>query len=139
MSYDLEKELDKLNKKKIKTPIVPPIPDDDLIKQYEMEIDIKFPSDYKKFIKKVGYAIYNGLDNILLSPDLNNPRALISVINDARESGLPHDWLPIVDSNADYYCIRPDGKVTFWSNNGTTDEVWNDLATWIHEVWIEGN
>ncbi|WP_410007261.1 SMI1/KNR4 family protein [Bartonella sp. HY406] len=42
-----------MKQKNIKTPIVSPIPDDNLIKQYEMETYIKFPSDYKKFIKRL--------------------------------------------------------------------------------------
>jgi len=39
----------------------------------------------------------------------------------------------------DYYCIDNQGRIRFWSHNGTTDESWKNLATWIEDVWIGEN
>ena len=50
---------------------------------------------------------------------------------------LPRRLLPFCADNGDYYCFAPDGTVKFWSHNGTTDESWPDLASWIKQVWIE--
>jgi len=49
--------------------------------------------------------------------------------------GVPGDWLPFCQDNADYFCL--DGRIVrYWSHDGETDEQWPDLGTWISEVWI---
>ena len=60
-------------------------------------------------------------------------------IKEGRQVGVPVDWLPICEDNGDYYCFVPDGKIRFWDHNGASDEHWPDLATWVKEVWIDGN
>src|SRR5262249_51831625 len=52
------------------------------------------------------------------------------------EMELPKKLLPICEDNGDYYCMNAKGEVVFWSHNGSTDEKWKNLATWIEEVWI---
>jgi len=89
--------------------------------------------------KNLPYLSYNGFEPLLFIGDPDYHLDLLSAVRDAREMGLPTDWLPIMDSNADYYAVRPDGKVAFWSHNGSTDEEWENIATWVCEVWIGGN
>lgn len=59
-------------------------------------------------------------------------------LKQARELGVPHDWLPICEDNGNYYCITPDGKIRYWDHNGATTEEWSNLAVWVKEVWAEG-
>ena len=53
--------------------------------------------------------------------------------------GVPEDWIPICEDNSNFYCYTPDGTIRYWDHNGANDESWPNLATWIKEVWIEGN
>lgn len=117
-----------------------PLPDDELIEKYEQMTNIAFPEDYKVFLKSVSNAFVGFMSPFTVNQDISVRHGdLIAGINDARKVGVPEDWLPICEDNGDYYCIVPDGKVRFWDHNGTNNESWPDLATWIKEVWIEGN
>ena len=64
---------------------------------------------------------------------------LPSVVESARQWGVPADLIPICEDNSDFYCMNERGEVVFWSHDGWTDEKWPDLATWIEAVWIGGN
>jgi hypothetical protein len=63
---------------------------------------------------------------------------LLNVVADARAYEVPDDLVPICEDNADFYCMTGLGEIVYWSHDGTTDERWPDLATWIREVWIAG-
>jgi len=139
MKYVLEKEIENLNKKKLDLPKKQILPDNKILDRYEDILKIKFSDEYRNFIKKVGYIICNGMDNLNLTEDQSSRRDLIKYTEMARELGLPKNWLPIVEDNGDYYCLRPDGKVVFWSHDGSSDEEWESIAAWIHEVWIGSN
>jgi hypothetical protein len=49
---------------------------------------------------------------------------------------VPQHLLLFCENNGDYYCIDSSGKIVYWDHNGSTDEIWRNLATWIEEVWI---
>nr|WP_245150858.1 SMI1/KNR4 family protein [Pseudomonas fluorescens] len=40
--------------------------------------------------------------------------------------------------DGNYYCLLEDGSVSYWSHDGTSNEVWPSLASWIKQAWIEG-
>lgn len=114
------------------------LPDDVLIEKYERETDFIFPSDYKMFLKSVSNAFIGFMSPFTLSAAVSGgPGDLIGGIRDARKSGVPGEWLPICEDNGDYYCLTPDGSVHFWDHNGSSNEVWPDLATWAKMVWLE--
>jgi hypothetical protein len=54
------------------------------------------------------------------------------------EMDVPLTLLPICEDNGDYYCLNKKGEIEFWTSNGATDQKWQDLATWIKEIWIDG-
>lgn len=116
-----------------------PLPDDELIKQYEKEIGFNFTSDYKEAIKTVGNIFYGTIDLLSLTKERNYYGELAPALADAREQGLPETWLPISEDNGSYYCIDPEGIVRYWTTDGYSDDHWPDLASWIKEVWIDGN
>jgi len=115
----------------------PTLPTDALLADYEKRLGLCFHPDFRYFIKKVGYASCNGLSNLTLGePRLDD---LLEYSQYAKEIGVPHDWLPIMHDNGDYFCLKPDGTVVFWSHNGLVDEQWDSLADWIEDVWVDGN
>lgn len=40
------------------------------------------------------------------------------MLDEAREQGLPDDWLPICEYNGCYYCLTPNGTVRYWTLDG---------------------
>lgn len=116
-----------------------PLPDDALIAQYEKATGFTFSSDYKKVLKEVSNIFYGSLDLLSVTKDKNQYGELLTVLNEARKQGLPHDLLPICEDNSNYYCLDCEGSVRYWSHDGYDNEKWPNLATWIKEVWIDGN
>ncbi|WP_215755505.1 SMI1/KNR4 family protein [Acetobacter sp. P5B1] len=115
-----------------------PLPDDFLIREYEKNIGLKFPNDYKKILKNVSNAFVGYISLLTLNKEMGGIYGeLLTTLKEARAQGLPKTWLPICEDNGDYYCILPDGKISFWSHNGVSHETWPNLATWAEEVWLE--
>jgi len=135
----LKQAIARLLQQKDDLPVTHVLPCDALLDEYEQRLEIGFHQDFRDFIKQVGYASCNGLENLTLSQEPLNDGDLLEYSRYAREIGVPKDWLPIMHDNGDYFCLKPDGTVVFWSHNGTTDEQWNNLAAWIENVWLDGN
>lgn len=115
------------------------LPDDGLIIEYEKNTGFTFSSDYKKVLKEVGNIFYGTIELLSLTKDKACYGELISALSDARQQGLPYDWLPICEDNGSYYCITPEGIIRYWTTDGYSNDKWPNLASWINEVWIEGN
>jgi len=139
MSRNVVEELKELSKIADDDTMLYTLPSDDVLKMYQDEIGISFNEETKIYFKNLPYLAYNGLEPLLLMRNPDSWRDLLRAVRDGREVGLPTDWLPIMEDNGDYYAVRPDGRVAFWSHNGITDEEWENIASWIREVWIEGN
>jgi len=134
----LKPVLDELKRLRFKLRIEQILPTDEIIDDYESDIGMKFSDDYRFFLKEASDSLHNGKDALRVTQERNSPGELCEEIVQARKIGLPENWLPICEDNSNYYCLDGDGKVRFWDHNGTSDESWPDLATWIKEVWIEG-
>ncbi|CAI3939292.1 unnamed protein product [Commensalibacter communis] len=137
--YNIDDQVQILNSLKDDLEKQQKLPNDTLLNEYETILEIKFSDEYRDFIKNIEHVLYNGLDNSSMDGIVIDVRNLLECTKEARTIELPRNWLPIVEDNGDYYCVRPDGKVAFWSHNGSTDETWDNIATWIQDVWIGGN
>jgi len=103
----------------------------------ENRLGRKFPDDYRRYLLEASDVVYGTLEPAIVTPDAGH-LDLAEIAESAwDEKDLPRDLLPFCEDNGDYYCLTADGAIKFWSHNGTTDESWKDLATWIKEVWIE--
>lgn len=139
MDEKLEAAINELKAVRMTLPVAQYLPTDAVIDEYEKFIGSKFTQDYREFLKNASDSLYNGKAALRITEGRDHSRELASAIDDARSMGVPIDWLPFCEDNGDYYCILPDGTIRFWSPDGTSDESWPDLATWIKDVWIEGN
>ncbi|KGM27781.1 SMI1/KNR4 family protein [Photorhabdus luminescens] len=115
------------------------LPDDELLAQYERDIGFTFPNDYKKVLKEIGNVFYGSIGLLSVTKDKQNYGELSQSLEDARELGVPKDWLPICEDNGNYYCLLSDGQVRYWSHDGYSDEMWLDITDWLQQVWINGN
>jgi hypothetical protein len=116
-----------------------PLPDDSLIKQYEEDIGFSFSEDYKKVLKEIDNIFYGTIELLSVTRDKKDYRELAQALNDARELGIPKDWLPICEDNGSYYCLDSNENVRYWTGDGYSNDSWVDLTSWIKQVWINGN
>jgi hypothetical protein len=116
-----------------------PLPDDALIAQYEKDIGFSFSSDYRKLLKEVGNIYYGTIELLSVTADKKLYGELSTAINDAISIGVPESWLPICEDNGSYYCLDQQGCVRYWTGDGSNEEQWPDLASWVKDVWIDGN
>ncbi len=113
------------------------LPTADEVNAAERLLDTEFPADYRRYLLEASDVVYGTLEPAVVVPDAGY-FYLVKLAESAwAEMELPRNLLPICEDNGDYYCLNKDGEVCFWSHNGTTDEKWPDLATWIKEVWID--
>ncbi len=114
------------------------LPTENEVRAAEERLGLKFHEDYQRYLLEASDVVYATLEPAVVAPD-SGYLSLIEVAESAwGEMGMPRNLLPICEDNGDYYCLNEKGEVQFWSHNGTADEKWPDLATWIKEVWIEG-
>jgi hypothetical protein len=113
-----------------------PLPSERDLREAEERLGILLPSDLRRYLLEASDVVCGHKEPVTIGTD--DSTDLTTVVADAREVGVPSDLIPVCEDNGDFYCLTPSGEVIFWSHNGTTDERWPDLATWIHEVWIHG-
>ncbi|MQQ08376.1 SMI1/KNR4 family protein [Epibacterium sp. SM1979] len=110
----------------------------ELIARYERELGLEFCEDYKQFLLKVSQSFVGYLSPLRLDECMvSSPGELLDGVSNAREFGVPSEWLPFCEDNGDYYCLLSSGEVRFWDHNGASTEKWESLAVWIKEVWLE--
>jgi len=113
------------------------LPTEAEVNQAENTLGVKFPADYRQYLLEASDVVFGALEPALVTPDAGY-LSLVEVAESAwDEMELPRDLLPFCEDKGDYYCLAADGTVKFWSHNGSTDESWPDLASWIKQVWIE--
>ncbi|MBM0142173.1 MULTISPECIES: SMI1/KNR4 family protein [Pseudomonas syringae group] len=138
MDIDLNSAIAELKSSRIPLPRPQQLPDDELLNTYEQELGVSFPSAYRTFAKEASDSICNGKDALRLTASRDSPRELLDTVIEARQQGLPKSWIPICEDNGNYYCILEDGTVRYWSHDGSSNESWPNLASWIKQAWIDG-
>ena len=106
------------------------------VDEAENSLGLKFPEDYRRYLLEASDVVFGTLEPAIVTPDAGHLDLVEMAESAWEEMELPRELLPFCEDNGDYYCLSTDGTVKFWSHNGTTDESWPDLATWIEEVWI---
>ena len=131
---DVIAELRELNE-----PVPKPLrlPTADEVRAAEDQLAVKFPDDYRRYLREASDVVYGSREPAVVIPDAGH-LSLVEMAESAwDEMDVPRELLPFCEDNGDYYCLNNKGEVEYWSHDGATDEKWKDLATWIKEVWIE--
>lgn len=139
MIADIISAVAELKRRRLQLPKIQALPTDELLDSYERELGFDFPADYRYFLKEAGDSILNGKDALRVTFDRAGSRNLIINANNAWALGVSRDWLPFCEDNGNYYCITKMGGVRFWAHDGSSNEGWPNLATWIRSVWIDEN
>jgi len=132
---DVIEQLRSLNEE---VPIPLRLPTESEIESVENKLGFQFHPDYKKYLLEASDIVYGVLEPATISAESGHTY-LVAMAKEAWKIGVPRDVLPIVEDNGDYYCLDRDGHILFWTYNGFTNEIWENLANWIQEVWIGGN
>jgi hypothetical protein len=111
------------------------LPTKDEVTTAEEQLGVRFHPNYRRYLLEASDVVYDGVEPAQIT-DRESHTSLFEVVGGAREMELPEKLLPICEDNGSYFCMNAGGEVVYWDHNGTTDEKWPDLATWIAEVWI---
>lgn len=112
------------------------LPTESEVEQAQAALGVTFHPDYRKYLLAASDVVYGTTEPCTIVG--GGHTNLASVAADAWAMGVPRGLVPICEDNGDYFCMNGAGEVVFWSHDGTTDERWSDLATWIQRVWIDG-
>jgi hypothetical protein len=101
----------------------------------EKEIGTSFHPDFRRFLLEASDVVFGTMEPVTLTlPGAHTD--LRKVTSSARKAGVPKEWLPVCESNGDYFCLLPSGEIRFWSHDGASSESWSSLSEWIDEVWL---
>ncbi len=130
---DAIRELRSLNR-----PVPKPrrLPTEAEVDQAQASLGVTFHPDYRAFLLAASDVVYGTTEPCTIVG--GGHTSLATVAADAKAMGVPRDLVPICEENGDYFCMNGAGEVVYWSHDGTTEERWPDLASWIAQVWIEG-
>lgn len=131
---DIEQAIAQLRPLNEPVPKPPRLPTEDEVSAAERELGVQFPSDYRRYLLEASDVVYGTKEPCLLTLGPGH-LDLVTTAREAWKLGVPRAWLAFCEDNGDYYCLDG-GTVRFWSHNGSTDEHWPDLGTWITDVWI---
>ncbi|MGI2032772.1 SMI1/KNR4 family protein [Rhizobium panacihumi] len=115
-----------------------PLPDESVIQYVEAESGIRLHQDYRYFVQSVG-NIALAKELLYLRENREGRLNILRVIDEARQSGVPADWLPICRDNGDYYCLLPDGTVQLWTHDDMFEGRWPDLSEWVIDSFVHGD
>lgn len=133
----LDKAIKQLHKLNEPVPIPQRLPTVEEVNAAEKNLGVTFHSDYRRYLLEASDVVYGTLEPATIVPE-SDERNLWQMANEAwNQMELPRELLPICEDNGDYYCMNDKGQVVYWSHNGSTDEKWKNLATWIDQVWMD--
>jgi hypothetical protein len=132
---NLNDVFDELHSRAERVPRPLRLPTVDEVIAAERQIGLPFPADYRRFLLEASDVVLGTLEPATIC-DPTSHTHFPDVVASARAFGVPDDWIPICEDNADFYCLDPAGAVRFWSHNGATHDSWPNIATWLRDVWL---
>jgi hypothetical protein len=135
MPISLKQAIETLRALRDEVPIPARLPTEAEVAAAEEQLDVRFPPDYRYFLLHGSDVSYGVLEPAQVTPDAGHTD-LVSLARRAWAEGVPREFLPFCEDNADYFCLDADGSVAMLSHDGLRGGVWPDLADWIQDVWI---
>lgn len=114
------------------------LPTEEEVSAAEKRLNVRFHEDYRRFLLAASDVVVGTLEPAMVAADCGYLNLCEIAEYAWDEMELPLTLLPVCEDNGDYYCLNKKGEIEFWSQDGTTKDKWQDLATWIKEVWIDG-
>lgn len=112
------------------------LPTPEEVASVEAALGVQFHPDFRTFLMRASDVVVGTMEPVTIALR-GSHTDLSEVATDAWAAGVPKKWVPVCESNGDYFCITPEGDVQFWSHDGPTDERWASLSDWIDQVWLQ--
>ena len=136
MTRNLTDVFDKLRQLNQPVPRPMRLPTASEVENVEAMLGLSFHPDPRRYLLEASDVVFGTIEPVTITSS-GAHTYLVSVTEDGRKHwSLPANYVPICESNADLYCVTPDGKVVYWPHDGSSDQSWPNLAAWIEEVWI---
>jgi hypothetical protein len=136
MADQLDEALATLRRLNLTVPSPLALPTESEVSEVEARTGVRFPADLRRYLLGASDVVYGTIEPVTIG---GGHTSFEAVLQNARQSGVPNEVIPICEDNGDFYCIEPSGAVVFWSHSDAAEETWPSLATWISDVWIGGN
>lgn len=133
---DLDEAISRLRRLDEPAPRPLKLPAESEVRDAEQRAGVRLHNDLRRYLLEASDVAYGTVEPVTIN---GGHTSIDTVISNARSLGVPDTLVPICEDNSDFYCMTETGEVVFWSHDGTTDERWPDLASWIVEVWIGGS
>jgi hypothetical protein len=130
---DVINELRSLDQQKVE---LKRLPTEAEVDATEMALGVSFHPDYRQFLLQASNISYGIIEPATVTETPTHTNIIWVAESAWSLMNVPRDLLPICEDNGDYFCMNAIGEVIYWSHNGSTNEKWPDLATWIKKVWI---
>lgn len=135
---DLSKSIRRLRSHAKQLPIPRRLPTEGELKEVEARLGRNFHPDFRRYLLEASDVWYGHKSPVTIV-NSNSHTFLERVAESAWNGyGVPTALLPVCEDNADFYCMNDRGQVVFWSHDGSTEELWGNLAIWIDAVWLGG-
>src|SRR5438105_4017094 len=81
----------------------------------EKRVGVQFHPDFRRYLLEASDVVLGSLEPVTITRPASHTD-LLKVSQSAWQAyGVPREYLPICESNADFYCISTSGEIFFWS------------------------
>ncbi len=113
------------------------LPTEEEIQQAEIDLGFVFPDQFRQFHLEASNVVVGTLEPGVVFIDVLPYINLRSIAKDGWSLGVPQEHLPFCEDNGNYFCITPDGRVSYWDHNGASEyDSSSCFAEWITNIWI---
>jgi len=114
------------------------LPTEEEIKQAETDLGFVFPDQFRQFHLLASNVVVGTLEPGVVFADVLPYINLRSIAHEGWSLGVSKEHLPFCEDNGNYFCITPDGRVTYWDHDGASEYGSAfSFAEWIMNIWID--
>lgn len=134
----MEDVIDQLREQAEVIPVPLDLPEEEDLVLIEEELFLPLPFELREFLLKVSDVVYGTLEPVTVT-DPQSHTYLPEVAAMAWSLGVSRELVPLCETPNGYYCVSPEGDVSFVNpdTGETEDDEWASVWHWAKEVWLE--
>jgi len=107
---------------------------DDIV-DAEEQILMPLSREFKTFLLECSHITLGRFEPVSVA-DPNSHTYLPEVASYAWSIGVPRHLVPLCQIGDDFFLVREDGEIQFYSNGSLIEPQWPSIWHWVEEVWI---
>ncbi len=132
----MEHVIEELRERAESVPVPLELPTEDELVDVEEQILIPIPFLLREFLMKASDVIYGSLEPVTASdPQMHTYLPEVAAL--AWSLGLPREYIPLCEDRGSYYCVDQQDEVLLWTEDGMSEERWESVWHWVHQIWLE--